>query len=456
MGFVVKDRVWPGLRYKPHPGQALVHQSLARHRVLSAGRRFGKSETGGKELVPEAIQTFSLMQALEQEGISRRFWIVGPDYSDAEKEFRVIYNDLKRMEFPFDKPGTYNNPYSGDMQISLWGGKFQVHTKSAKYPDSLDGEGLFGVLLVEAAKLKEVIFDKYIRPALADSIGWSMMTSTPEGKNWFYKRWQSGQDPSRESWDSWRMPSYVNNIVFPGGSKDPEILDMKADMSEERFKQEILADFTEYVGRVFKEFEEEIHVTDIEYRPDLPLVIATDYGWTNPFVCLAIQWDVFDRVFVLGEYREVKKDIREIARDLQGWPLARNASELFPDPAEPGDTHILEKALHVRSMGDTGGPLKWRLEQIRHWLKMSPEEQPSVEKRHPKLLIDRKCVGLIREMQDYRYPDSKKDSVRADPELPMDKDDHGPEALGRFFKGHFGGPEEDGNTRAVVRKAVFR
>ena len=80
------------------------------------------------------------------------------------------------------------------MRISLWDGTFIVAAKSAQYPERLVGEGLNGVILSEEAKLKDKIWPKYIRPTLADYNGWSFHSSTPEGKNWFYDLWQTGQD----------------------------------------------------------------------------------------------------------------------------------------------------------------------------------------------------------------------------------------------------------------------
>ena len=95
---------------------------------------------------------------------------------------------------------------------------------------------------------------------------------------------------------------------------------------------------------------------------------------------------------------------------------------------------------------------------------MVPEHVP-YDERAPKLYIDRSCNGsplgdggLIREMSDYRYPDTKdeaKASNRANqenPENPMKKNDHGPEALGRFMGGYFGHPEDIGSS-TVIRKA---
>lgn len=449
-----KERLFKLLDYEPHEGQQRIHRSQARHRVAAAGRRTGKSVIGGHELTLESFKTKALLKRLEESGLRREFWIVGPEYTDSEKEFRVLWNDLERLgakDF-FDKPGSYNNPESGEMVVSMFGGKYIVHAKSAKYPGTLVGEGLSGVVLAESAKLKRTVWTKYLRPTLADFRGWSLWLSTPEGKNHFYEAWQRGQDPLQTAWESWRMPSWINPYVFPLGKDDPELAEMAAEMSEELYAQEIDADFSEFVGRVFKEFDEEVHVTDVKYNPDLPLYGCCDYGWTNPFVWLAIQIDVWDNVYVIGEYRVTRRDIMDIGDDLASWPMARECETFYPDPSRPDDTSVLEKKLQSKANTSTGGELKWRLELIRQALKLIPEHVPE-EDRQPKLFIDRRCQGLIQEMGSYRYPENKSE-IRANPEEPLDKDDHGPEALGRFFRGYFGPAKQPGTKgRAKVSRS---
>lgn len=453
---LVKDRVWPALGYEPHKGQARVHASAARHRVVPAGRRFGKSVIGGHELTVEALFTATVADTLRAAGKRREFWIVGPEYSDAEKEFRILWNDLTNLEVPFDKPGSYNNPESGDLHVSLWDGAFEVHGKSAKYPTTLVGEGLSGVILAEAAKLKEKVWTKFIRPTLADFRGWSLATSTPEGKNWFYRNYQRGLDPEDTEWASFRMPSWRNSVVFPGGRMDPEILDMSKDMSTERFNQEIGADFTDFVGRVFKDFDEEVHVANLHYDRRYPVYACCDYGWTNPFVWLIVQVDPFDNISVLAEYRVINKDINDIAMDLSAMAINSQIVAFYPDPAAPGDTAVLEKVLRKKARTATGGELKWRLELIRQALKIqNPHARVGDPERKPRLLIDRGCKELIREMLDYRYPDTAEEQKKVNPEKPLDIDDHGPEALGRFFRGYYGGAAQSAR-RARQKRANFK
>lgn len=470
--------------WDPHPGQRLVICSYCRNKVVAAGRRFGKSEIGGHKLFQEALNTRLVKSKLDDLGKRREFWIIGPSYTDSEKEFRIMWNELEKagLKDYFDRPGSYNDPTGGSMHLSMWGGKFQVHAKSEKHPDSLVGEGLSGAVFAEAAKLKERTYNKLIRPTLADFNGWSLFTSTPEGKNWFYDLWRRGQDPTRPDWWSVRAPSWMNPYVYPGGATDesiadlrsafagkevidlsvfkrlgidPEIGEMVGDLTEESFNQEIAALFTEFVGRVFKDFDEELHVGDFEFDPSWATYGAVDYGFTNPNVWLLIQVDPFgERVRVLDEVYEHGLTADEFAATIRDRGLAPSGTLAFyPDPASPGDSRTLEQVLRIKARGGTGGELRWRVDAIRAALKeRNPHLPAGSPERVPHLQIDRKCQRTITDFLDYRYPEKRKDADKNSPEKPMSKNDHGPEALGRFYAGHFGTPDKI-NRRARNRRS---
>lgn len=451
---------------------------------MAGGRRVGKSEIGAGELDIEAFRTRFLVKYLEEVGKRREFWIVGPEYTDSEKEFRKHHDALKRMGAPFDKPGTYYDAHSGDMQLSMYKGKYLVLGKSAKHPERLVGEGLSGVIMAEAAKQKERVWTKFIRPTLADDKGWSIHSSTPEGKNWFYDLYMRGQDPNDTSWSSWRFGSWRNPYVYPGGATvegleylrtliserkrvtsavreqsgvDDEIIEMMLDLSPETFNQEVAASFTEFVGRVFKDFDDEYHVGDFTFNPAFRTYAGSDYGFTNPFVWLLIQENPFDgTVYVLDEIYESGLTIDDAARRIVDRDLCPGGLiEFMPDPSRPDDTLALERHLNKRGNRDTGGEIDVRLRYIRAALKdINTHLDVEDPLRHPRLLIDRKCTNTIREMNEYRYPETSKESNRNPKDLPLDKDNHCPEALGRFYRGRYGDPggtSEGGGAR--VRQA---
>jgi hypothetical protein len=486
------------LGFEPHPAQRALLDSPARNRVFAGGRRVGKSQTGGHLLIPKAFSAFGERAMLDDTGHTRWYWIAGPEYSDSEKEFRVVYNGLRRLGVPFDKPGTYNNPHGGDMHISLWDGRFKVDALSAKYPDTLVGEGVSGVVLSEAAKLKPSVWPKYIRPTLADFNGWAYMGSTPEGKNWFYRAWQDGQDPLKPDWASWRVPSWANPHVYrkmrihgdeadaairvllkdiatremqPGLRSwadyesamgiDAEIISMALDLSQEVFNQEIAALFNEFVGRVFKEFDEEIHVGDFEYDPAWTTYAALDYGFTNPFVWLLVQIDPHrTNMRIIDEYYETGRTTEEAGQEIMARGLApRSIVRFFPDPAEPDRSVQLAGLLQLPSAGGTGGPLADRLEWIRRKLRPA-EAVANLPMDHdewvPQLQINRRCKNTIRDFNNYRYPKSAEEAINAGtnlPEAPLKKDDHAPEALGRLMAGLFGSPWALGESPAKISRA---
>lgn len=459
---ISKDRLWPKLVYTPNRAQRRLHACRARNIVVAAGRRTGKSTWGGRELVPEAYRAYFDKTSLEEKEQRREFWIVGPQYSDSEKEFRTFYNSCKKLKMPFDKPGTYYDARGGDMTVSLWGGRLIVTAQSAKYPDHLVGEGLSGVIMAEAAKMKPRIWDQYIRPTLADFRGWAKFPSTPQGRNWFYEKWTLGQHGEDPEWASFRFPSWMNEVVFPLGKDDPEIASMAKDMSSEMAAQEIDAKFSEFVGQVFKDWDEEWHVRrSATYNPAWPLYLASDYGWTNPNVVLFIQVDPFGRVQVIDEYYQSHRSPEEVAADLQEGAqstthpdFVRAATLLYPDPEDPGASHTLAEKLRLRVMANTGGELKNRLELIRKWLK---DENSHLDfdhpDRRPRLIVAPKCKMTIKEMEAYRYPETKSEEGETQPEKPLKKDDHCPEALGRFFAGHFG--VQATRSRPTQRQARF-
>ena len=499
---VIASRLWGAAGYKPHAGQASVHSSRTRNRVVSGGRREGKSEVGAWELFVESILTKGYIRQLEEFRRRREFWIVGPEYSDSEKEFRKLYDALKANGAPMDKPGTYYNAHAGDMQLSMYGGRFLCIGKSAKYPDQLVGEGVSGAVMAEAAKLKLSTWYKYVRPTLADFSGWSIHSSTPEGRNWFYDLWREGQDPSNQEWESWRLPSWLNPYVYPrvkgrdlvlrpgqatstkslwSGKNihnpterdiatlraaleegefnwnalverlgiNPEIASMVRDLPEAEFNQEIGADFSAFVGRVFADFDEELHVGDFHLDYSRPCYAAVDYGYTNPFVWLLVQIDHWGDIYVLDELYETGLTTDDAIAVIQERSLApRNLSAFYADPADPNDTLTISRKLRVDGIGGgaTGGPINDRLRLIRNYLKMKNEHLPWGDpERKPRLMIDRRCKATISDFNLYKYPGNGSEN-------PEKKNDHAPEALGRFFMGHFGPVERDtGRTR--VRRA---
>lgn len=453
-GVLRKDLYFEATGYAPHPGQVKVHYDAHRHRVMTNGRRWGKTLVGGKEVEPCAF-------TLNRLGDPQRGWIVGPNYPDCEKEFRVVYDTFKRLGVDQVSSKFLKNTENGSMHIvTNWG--FDLECRSAQHEESLVGEGLDFVLMVEAGRLKRKTFTEYIRPALSDKRGWSMTSGVPEIATdtsllyWAFKR---GLDHAGKPWRSWRMPSWTNTVVFPGGRQDPEILEAEDDLTEDEFKRQYGGMFVDRVGRVMSEWDDEVHLRRIKYNPNWPLYGAVDYGYTNFWVWLWIQVDPFDNVYVLGEHYIKQMDTERVAKEIIApHPWASKCVAFFAPPAEPDETNIVMRHTKIPARTNTGGELKNRIAMTRTRLKPRPEHaQP--KDQQAQIVFDRdRCPHLAWEMREgYRWPEHKNEA-KNESEIPLDKDNHGPEALGRFVHGYFtaSGREErtSRQSRAKVRRAA--
>lgn len=357
------------------------------------------------------------------------YWIVGPTYKLGEKEFRVVFDDyFRKLGFANDR--RFKKSYNleqGNMRIQTpWNSVLEV--VSADKQDSLVGEGLDGVIMSEAALHKQDTWTMYIQPALTDKRGWAMFPSTPRGHNWYEGLWRLGLEEDMELYESWRFPTWTNVAVFQQGELDPELLQIKANVSEFHWLQEYSAEFTALEGKIYNEFRPEVHVTDIKYMPFWKNYQAFDYGYADPTVCLDVMVDSTDNVYVWREYQVRRKTTYEhglalIARDN---PPAFHVDGRFGDPNGADENATLATMLGPIIARKT--PWIQGIEAIKRWLKVQNDGKP-------KLYIDRSCTELIRQLSNLRTPNEREG--RNAKEGQHDYDDHGCDALRYFFNEKF-------------------
>jgi hypothetical protein len=446
------------------------------------------------------------------DGKRREFWTVGPNYSDAEKPFRVFWDKCRALGIPFDKPGSYYSLEGGDMTVSCWDGAFIYSAKSAAIPERLVGEGLSGVHMEEAAKQKEIVWLQMIQPTLGDFKGWAKFTTTPEGKNWYYDLHMKALQPENLGWNAYRLPSWYNPHVHDEPTIDQDVRTLARVMYENphltsfeivrelglvidsqivqyandntlaTFQQEYAAEFTDFVGRVFKEFNEETHTRLLPFHEEdsWETVAFVDYGYRNPNVWLLAQIGPWGEINIVDELYQSDLTPSEFAEEILRRGLCPDRlTSFYPDPASPGDTATLENIFRkagkrARAEGHTGGELDNRLNLIRLAFKNRiPDNDLNAlnwysgpadgvgrpkDKMRPQMMISTKCPNTIRECIDYRYPKTKTEEAETSTkrfESPMKKDDHCPEAIGRGLASryHSAADQYGGGTR--ISRARF-
>jgi len=210
---------------KPDPlvWQQQVIRDPARFRVLACGRRAGKTVLG-------------TVLCLQTAGISGRAWWVAPTFPVASIGWRAIKDLARRL------PGT--EVRESERRITLASGG-EVQVKSADNPDSLRGEGLDLVVIDEAAFVKEEAWTQALRPALSDRQGKALFISTPKGRNYFHRLWDTAKD--KPDWSAFRFPTSANPNIAP-----EEIEAAKKLLPALIFAQEYEALFTEQIGAMAK------------------------------------------------------------------------------------------------------------------------------------------------------------------------------------------------------------
>lgn len=425
---ISREKLFKELGYEPHSREQWeIHKSDARYRVPCCGRRWGKSTWAGHEM------TFKMFVP------DSRNWIVGPDYSLGEKEFRVVHNDFKKLGLLKYCKNSYNVK-QGDMRIHFLDLNSVLEVKSAERPKSLVGEGLDHVIMSEAAKHNMSTWQMYVQPALTDKRGSADFPSTPQGFNWYEGLYQLGQHPEIPEYASWRLPTWTNKAIFPKGFNpqcenivdgrhyaitkcqcDKELIQIYNTVSWMFWLQEYGAEFTAFEGLIYPEFDERVHVQEFDYNPAWRNWWGLDFGYSDPFVCLDIMIDPSDRFYVWREYVVSYKSTHEHGQILKNRenPEGFHVDAIAADPR--GADEIATLAFVLGSIIANPQGVTLGVEAIKEAMKKREDGDPS-------LFIHPSCTQTIKSLNTIHASGNKPGY-----ELTRGQFDHPADALRYFF-----------------------
>ena len=230
--------------------QSEVYDSAARFKMLCSGRRFGKTHLCLVQLIVWAAMKAGSLN-----------WYIAPTYKSAKQ---IAWRQLKQM-VPTELFAAKNEV---ELSIELVNGS-RIELKGGESADNLRGASLSNVVLDEAAYIPQDAWEMVIRPALADQRGSAFFISTPAGYNHFHEMWEQAADL-----DDWQTFSYS---TIEGGNVPPEEVELaRRTLDERTFKQEFLASFETFSGRVFPDFDDD-NVCEVEDMGG-PVLIGLDFN----------------------------------------------------------------------------------------------------------------------------------------------------------------------------------
>lgn len=275
----------------PHPGQQAVRRQAKRFNWLSAGRRWRKT-------------TMAMAIAVEEAAKGRRVVWGAPTYH----QVRIGFDETQRAA------GAVANFNQSRMDATFpTGGR--ISYRSLDDPDNARGETADGVIIDETADVAPAAWYEVLRPMLIDTDGFLWAIGTPRGRNWFYQEHMTALE--RNDTAAWQVPTVGAEVVdgqlvykqHPLENPDvpfSEIESLWRTMPERTFKQEIMAEFIEQGGEVFRYVERA--ATASEQDAPLPghqYVFGIDFGRLEDFTVVTVMDATEQSIVYVDRYNTI-------------------------------------------------------------------------------------------------------------------------------------------------------
>ena len=287
--------------------QQTVADDPTRFRVVVAGRRFGKTHLAIRELCYHAKEP------------NKEVWYVAPTYRQAKQ---IVWRKLKNRINDLRWAKKINE---AELTITLKNNS-TISLKGADGGgDNLRGIGLDFLCMDEFADIDHEAWYEVLRPTLADKMGKAMFIGTPKGMgNWAHDIYtQTLEFP--EQWASYQF------TTLEGGQVKPEEIEAaKKDLDERTFRQEFMATFETYTGRIYYAFERKDNTKPPEKLDLSVLYTGWDFNIDPMSVVIAVRQG--DILYVIDEIRMFSSNTAEAVDEVKSrYPSSKIWA--YPDPA---------------------------------------------------------------------------------------------------------------------------
>jgi hypothetical protein len=177
----------------------------------------------------------------------------------------------------------------------------------------------------EFADIDPEAWYEVLRPTLADKEGGALFIGTPKGLgNWAHDLYNM---PSEQP-EQWA--SYQYTTIDGGNVKLEEIEAARKDLDERTFRQEFLATFETYAGRIYYAFDRKDNVHTIEPIDTSVIHIGIDFNIDPMSAVIAVR--LKDTLYVIDEIRMFSSNTQELVAEIQArYPKSKVWA--YPDPA---------------------------------------------------------------------------------------------------------------------------
>jgi hypothetical protein len=277
---------------RPHVKQRAFLRSPAKRKVIVAGRRSGKTTGTHIKACESLVSGGRILQAAPTSDQTDRFWELCKAVLDPFIDAKFVYkNESKRiLEFRAKQFRIGGNP-----TIVQGEGKDAIEVKVPEYPrirtktawdaDTLRGDYADELFLEEYSLMDPSAWNKVGAPMLLDNDGDATFIFTPQRKNHAFQAYVKAQGDDTGRWAAWHFTSHDN----PHLSK-AALAEITADMTEDAYKQEILAQFLDNEGAVFRNIAACLYPggDTPEMHADHETVIGIDWGKSEDYTVASV------------------------------------------------------------------------------------------------------------------------------------------------------------------------
>jgi hypothetical protein len=311
--------------------------------------------------------------------------LMSPNYSLTTISWELQRSLINKFDLEVEK----NN--QKDKVIVLSNGS-SVRMGSVTQADSVVGRSYDLILFDEAALSDEGrdAFNIQLRPTLDKVNSKAIFISTPRGiHNYFHEFYQRGfsEDPNYDDWVSIHSDWREN----PRAS-ERDILQAKGSMSNAEFRQEYMADFTSFEGRIWNiDLEKCVKdLSELDYRR-MDIIAGIDIGFKDPTAFCVIAYDPDDEVYyVLDDFLDNEKTTSEQADVIKELEMKYDIDMIFVDSAAAQTRHDWAMEHDISTISAK----KSLLDGIAHVAGIIDND---------KLIVDENCTDVLFALDQYQW-----------------------------------------------------
>jgi hypothetical protein len=252
--------------HRPHSKQLAFKRSQAKRRVIVAGRRGGKT-VGLADIAVEAmLKGRRVLEAAPTADQTIAFW-----------------DTVKAALAEPINAGVINKWETTRLVEMKNGGR--IRAKTAHNADGLRGDYADLLILDEFADMDPSAWAQVGAPMLLDNGGDAVFIGTPKRKNHLFAAYQRAISDTTGRWAAFHFTSHDNPYL------DAEALDeITFDMTDEDYRQEILAEFLDNEGAVFRNISANMTAPAASPRHHAGhyLVVGVDWGKAQDYTAFSV------------------------------------------------------------------------------------------------------------------------------------------------------------------------